>query len=380
MKSFWYAIIISTFLIGCESANKKIFSDGDLIVNFKIEQLEKNKIVLECITSSPKVVQLDTIETKNGIGKFIYTAQNTSFYSLHILGKDGEIRFMANPGEVINVSGNANLLYASAKIGGTPENSRLDSLITYIKATRYYTDSLDREFNKKKSKEMHHIIMDKFDDLYAKAKRREEKFVIKYVLKNPGQFSNLLAKNSLDKNRHKEIFQIIDSALLNNFPTNGDVIKFHENIEKQYSFAIGKKAPNFTLLSSEGKTISLSDYKGKYVLLDFWNTNCQPCIQQIPTLKKIQQEFRNDNFEMISICIDRNNSATQEVWRKINEKYETKWIQVYDSDGLATARNYRIRNYPTMVIVDPSGKIINEGKYLTDEVAYQTIKNLLTNE
>ena len=380
MKAIWQIIIVSVFLFGCENESHEIIYEGNLTINFEIDQLEEQKVVLELITFNPKRVQIDTIEAKDGKGQFIINADKTSFYSVYLPGKEGEIRFMANPGEIISVKGNANNLFASSKIGGTPENNRLDSLITYIKATKYYTDSLHKVFKKAESKQIHFALIEEFETLYGNAKMKEEAYVTNFVLKNPGQFSNLMAVNSLDKIRHKKIFQMIDRALLNNFPTNEDVVKFHSIVDSWYSSDIGKKAPNFTLLNNRGKTISLSDYKGKYVLLDFWNTACRPCIQEIPNLKRIQQEFGGKKFEVISVCIDRNNPGTREVWRKINKNHKTNWTQVYDAEGLETAKKYKIKHYPTMMVLDTMGNIIDAGNHVRGEQAYQIIRNLVSND
>tara|TARA_Y100000739_G_C20577526_1_gene451045 strand:+ start:352 stop:1494 length:1143 start_codon:yes stop_codon:yes gene_type:complete len=380
MKSIWYTILASTLLCSCENGNNNSFSEGNLTVNIEIEELEGKNVVLELLTTNPKRLQLDTIETKNGKGVFNYNAISTSFYQIYVPGKNGEIIFIANPGESINIKGNANNLFASSKISGTPENERLDSLITFIKGTKYYTDSLHKVFKKAEEKQMHYVLMEQFQKLYGNAKMKEEAYIINFILKNPGQFSNLMAINSLNKDRHKKIFQLVDSAMFHNFPTNGDVIKFHDAIDKMYSSAIGKQAPNFTLLNPEEKKISLSDYRGKYILLDFWNTACRPCIQEIPNLKRIQEEFGGDKFEIVSVCIDRQNRSTQEVWKKINEKYKTNWTQVYDAGGLATAKNYKITHYPTMMVLDPEGKIIDAGNHVRGEQAYEIIKSLVDNE
>ena len=63
-----------------------------------------------------------------------------------------------------------------------------------------------------------------------------------------------------------------------------------------------------------------------------------------------------------------------------NEKHETTWTQVYDAEGLATAKNYKITHYPTMMVLDPEGKIIDAGNHIRGENAYQIIKNIFENE
>ncbi|MBI34498.1 MAG: hypothetical protein CMP67_03950 [Flavobacteriales bacterium] len=380
MKSIWYSILASIFLLSCNNKNNNEFSNGNLSINFNIDELDGQKVVLELVNSGRKHTQLDTIESEDGKGTFKVEALKTAFYQIYIPGQEGEVMFVGQPGDFISISGKGNNLYASSKIGGTPENDRLDSLVAFIKSTKFYTDSLKREFKKAEKKQMHFALLEEYEELYGNAKRKEENYVLNYVLKNPSQFSNLLAVSSLHKIRHKKVFQIIDSALINNFPQHEDVDKFHDIITEWYSSDVGKKAPNFTLLNPKQEAISLSDYKGKYVLLDFWNTGCRPCIQEIPNLKRIQNEFGGDKFEIISVCIDRKNPSTQEVWKKINEKYETNWTQVYDAGGLATLKNYKIKHYPTMMILDPNGKIIDAGDHIRGEKAYEIVKKLVGNE
>ena len=65
---------------------------------------------------------------------------------------------------------------------------------------------------------------------------------------------------------------------------------------------------------------------------------------------------------------------------KINDKFQTNWTQVYDAGGLATAKNYKITHYPTMMVLDPMGNIIDAGNHIRGEQAYQIIRNLVSYE
>ncbi len=381
MKSIVSALVLAIFLVSCGDNNSTEFKEGGITVNVQLDSISEGQAILELITTGPKRLQLDTVDLDaSGKGTLLFNASQTAFYSVYLPGKQGEFRFVANPGDVVELKGNATNIYASATIGGTPENERLDSLITFIKATKYYTDSLHRVFEAAKTKQMHYAFMEEFEQLYGNAKIAEEKFVLKYVLDNPGQFSNLVAINSLNRNRHREVYLMVDSALMANYAGNENVKKYHSICENIFSSAIGKEAPNFTLIDIDNKQFSLTDLKGKYILLDFWATYCQPCIQEIPNLKRIHSEFGGDKFEIVSVCIDRNNPGTFETWKTINQKFETNWTQVYDGDGLATARSYKIKQFPTMMIVGPEGKIIDAGDHLRGQAAYETIKRLVGNE
>ena len=269
MKSIWYPILASAFLFSCENGKNKQFSEGNLVVNFEIDELEEKEVVLELLSLNSKHIQLDTVRSENGKGSFQYETEKTSFYQVYVPGETGEIIFVASPGDIVKIDAKANHIYSSSRIGGTEENTRLDSLITLIKATKFYTDSLQMVYKEAESKQMHYALLENFQKLYGNAKMREEAYVINFIRRNPGQYSNLLALNSLNKMRHGKIFQLVDSALVKNFPGNEDVVKFHESIEKRYTSSIGKQAPDFTLLDVNEKNISLSDFEGKYILLDF---------------------------------------------------------------------------------------------------------------
>lgn len=385
MKKLLYFILSSTVLFGCSERNNSGFPGGNILIDVKLENMSSKQVALEILsTSKTKTTQLDTLEAdENGIVKFFHHAMKTSFYSIYLPGEksgSGGVMFMAEPGDTINITGNASKLYATSKIGGTPETEKLDSLITFLKASKFYTDSLGDIFERAKSKELHHALMDEFQLLYAYAKRKEEKIVLNYIYKNPGQFSNLVALSSLDKKRHKKTYQMVDSALIVNYPDNEDVTNFHNRIAELYSTSIGEPAPNFSLLDINNKIVSLIDFKGKYVLIDFWATWCRPCIAEIPTLKKIKTDFGGANFEIISVCIDRDNQATIDSWKRINEKFQTNWIQLFDPNGEGTSKQYKIEHYPTLMIIDPNGDILDQGDHIRGETAHMLVKKLVGND
>ncbi len=114
-------------------------------------------------------------------------------------------------------------------------------------------------------------------------------------------------------------------------------------------------APSFTFKNLDGKDVSLSDFKGKWVIIDFWGGWCSWCIKGIPKLKEAYEQYKP---ELEIIGIDCNES--EEAWRKAVAKYELPWVNVYnpqrggDSGVLA---DYGVQGFPTKVIVNPEGKI-----------------------
>ncbi|AUD02288.1 TlpA family protein disulfide reductase [Spirosoma pollinicola] len=109
-------------------------------------------------------------------------------------------------------------------------------------------------------------------------------------------------------------------------------------------------APEF----STGRSISLTSVKGKWVYIDFWGTWCKPCVEMIPTLKKLYQGLDKSRFEFIGIA----GNQSPEQLRRFIKKNELTWPQILSTDNKQLIAQYHINSYPTSVLLDPSGKII----------------------
>lgn len=113
-------------------------------------------------------------------------------------------------------------------------------------------------------------------------------------------------------------------------------------------------APDFTLDNTEGKKVSLSDFKGKWVILDFWGSWCVWCVRGFPELKDAYAKYK-DVLEVIGIDC----KESKEAWLAGVRKYELPWVNVYCPDGNPLFEQYGIQGFPTKAIIDPEGKIRN---------------------
>lgn len=116
-----------------------------------------------------------------------------------------------------------------------------------------------------------------------------------------------------------------------------------------------QQAPEFSFKNLDGKEVSLSDYRGKWVLLDFWGSWCKYCIASFPAMKNLYENTDRNYFEILGIdCRD-----TEEAWRTAVERYEIPWPTLYNPQpkGGETVTAYGIVGYPSYVLVDPMGDI-----------------------
>ena len=118
------------------------------------------------------------------------------------------------------------------------------------------------------------------------------------------------------------------------------------------STLIEREAPNFTLTDIVGDRVSLSDFRGKWVVLDFWGSWCAPCLKGMPELIEIY-DFYNGRLEIIGIdCND-----TEDDWKNAVSHLQLPWIQLYHTDQDTVTSAYSITAFPTKVVVNPEGKI-----------------------
>lgn len=120
--------------------------------------------------------------------------------------------------------------------------------------------------------------------------------------------------------------------------------------------AVGKKAPNFSQNDTLGNKISLKDFKGKYVLLDFWASWCPDCRVQSPDLVKTYAEFKGENFEILGISFDKDRNS----WIKAIHADQLHWKHVSDlkrwQNEVGTL--YGVKSIPQNVLVSPEGVIV----------------------
>ena len=126
----------------------------------------------------------------------------------------------------------------------------------------------------------------------------------------------------------------------------------------------GTLAPDFSLPGADGKQVRLSDFKGKYVLLDFWASWCVTCKKHNKRLKPVYQRWQQKDFEILGISLDRK----PEAWAKAIDKRGYNWPQVADFKGIDSEVNhaYGIQYVPNLILLDPEGVIVK--KYHEDSI------------
>lgn len=137
--------------------------------------------------------------------------------------------------------------------------------------------------------------------------------------------------------------------------------------------AVGTKAPALQLTNVDGKQVSLDDYKGKYVLVDFWASWCVPCRQENPNVVAAYKQYKNKNFTVLGVSLD----DKKDKWMQAIEKDGLNWEHVSDLKRWESivVRDFGIVAIPSNILVDPDGVII--ARDLRQEALHSKLKEVL---
>ena len=142
---------------------------------------------------------------------------------------------------------------------------------------------------------------------------------------------------------------------------------------------IGKTVPDFSAIDLDGNPISLEQYRGKVVLLDFWAVWCGPCIAEMPTVKAVYNSYKDEGFDIIGISLD----TDEDRLRDYLKENHIPWRQVFSGEGWKSpvAQQYGIRAIPAPWLIDKDGTLITHrarGEALERLVA-EALKDKSTN-
>jgi len=265
----------------------------------------------------------------------------------------------------------------NAAIKGSPANEDNKQITALLKPHYDKYQALNAEYQaqtEEKQRDSAYI-----NTLESRAKAIEQEIIavkMNYVKANPGKYMALMAFNStlpetFDAIEAEKIFNTLDEK--NRKSDLG--LELQARIAKVKKTQDGAIAPDFVQNDVNGHPVKLSDFRGKWVLLDFWASWCGPCRRENPNLLKTYKTFRDRGFTVLGVSLDKPNDKDK--WVAAIEKDGLIWTQVSDlkSWDNEAAKLYEVTAIPMNFLINPEGKIV--GKYLRGEELDKKLQELI---
>ncbi len=212
----------------------------------------------------------------------------------------------------------------------------------------------------------------KLEDIKVEFQKAEKQFIDDIKTKIKNQKLSIVSVLALTQLKVDTDFEFIDSTATKLEDLKGTstyIDAFLTDFANLKSTSVGQPAPDFQANTPDGKIIKLSDYKGKYILLDFWASWCGPCRRENPVVVQAYKTFKNKNFEILSVSLDEDN----EKWKQAIKDDNLTWNHVSDLKGWDSdlAKLYGVESIPQSYLLDSKGKIIAKnlrGQELIDKL------------
>ena len=356
-------VVLTGEITGTEGHGCLIYYDSLQNAVYPEFNLQDGQLQVEFRLSEPQVVSLafwdDKFRRRVGPGMYLPT-------------KSGTLQFVACPGQHLEINGTLDKDYMTIYPGGDKEND----IFRQYTSTMFPVDNemmnlelacqTDETLSEATKQEYRKIIAEKAKEIF----RIKIDFLDKHVSSIGGLWllDDMLLRSQLTLEQAEQYLQKVGKEYEN--------ILYYRNVATRIqgakAAAEGQIAPDIrTQNTYDGKPFDLRDYRGKYVLLDFWGTWCSPCVGGLPEMKAFGAKHAG-KLVLIGIAQD-----SEKNWRDYLGRSSWDWKQVLTGKGEEDfVLQYNVQGFPTKILIDPNGKILKRSVG-EDPKFYEEVERLM---
>jgi peroxiredoxin len=353
-----YITVALLFLVSCKEKSNNLVVSGTIQNNPGRQIVYLDLVEFDAV--NPKT--LDTAVLEAGSANFSLRAipeENESMYRLRF-EKDGAFILLTN--DVNDIKVNANWTDLNSYTTNSTSSNSIHNLLMTFNARLAVIDSLREQYISAKNDNAGDSTITAADSTFRVYVKAAEDYLLNYAdtTKSPIVAMYIvgpLLKTQVDAARFEPVMTNMAKRFRDDDKVQKVVKEYFDFMQqKQASDIVGKEAPDFSIPDVNGKQVSLSSFRGKYVLVDFWASWCGPCRMENPNVVNAFHQYKNKNFTILGVSLDK----AKEPWVKAIADDKLAWTQVSDLKywESAVVPLYNIEGIPYNILVDPKGIII----------------------
>ncbi|MEM9053500.1 MAG: TlpA disulfide reductase family protein, partial [Bacteroidota bacterium] len=312
---------------------------------------------------------------ESGEFSFEFKAGRPDFYTLALDQENTVILILDSTNSKVKVTGEFGTLRENYSVSGSAESERLKDLLVETTGFEKQLDSLMTALRGSATSGQS-AERAELGNAYNQTREDYRAYLLRFIDENPSTLANFTALQRLNMKEDLDQFIKVRDALSDRVQGNyffdnlSDQIAATENqIKLENLLKPGTLAPEIALPNPQGKMVKLSDYRGNYVLIDFWASWCRPCRAENPNVVRMYNKYQGKNFEIFGVSLDK----TKEKWVDAIAQDNLAWPHVSDLKfwQSAAAKLYNVNSIPFTVLIDPDGNVIEtklRGKALEDKL------------
>jgi hypothetical protein len=366
MKRYPLIFLTAAIIAGCSSEHNVTIKGTFREAREGMVYLDKSEVDRSSVA--------DSAEIKRGRFKFTAAITGPEFYQVRF--NNGEfVGLLTMPGEKISLDLGKSPLALNYSVTGSPGSEEIKLLDQRLLSTKTQLDSIRKAYSGLSADELETRGAE-LEKAFVDAVDEQRRFNIKFIVENISSMASIQALyQRIDENtyvlyqpRDLQYLKIVSDSLSVKYPVSRHVRALKENVTSELNrmyidrmASLASQLPvtstNPELPDTGGKMVSLSSLRGKYVLVSFWSTASQECLNELPLLRSIYSAYKSKGLEIYQVSLD----SDEQRWKNVVRFEEIPWISVRELDPSrpAFARMMNVNSVPSNLLYDPEGNIIN---------------------